>query len=111
MRLLPRSDRAKDFEILALRHQITVLQGQLGEQKPRIVPSDRALLAALLHPLPRNALRGLRLLVHPNTVLRWHRNLIAPALYWHPTRRRIDPHGGLSGQTLQTLKQKTTTQA
>ncbi|WP_426502977.1 helix-turn-helix domain-containing protein [Dactylosporangium sp. McL0621] len=77
LRLLPTSDRAKDIEILTLRHQIMVLQRQLGEQRPRFDPSDRALLAALLRPLPRQVLRGLRLLVRPDTVLRWHRDLVA----------------------------------
>jgi putative transposase len=77
LRLLPRSDRDKDAEILALRHQITVLQRHLGPQKIRFEPADRALLAALLHPLPRPTLRCLRLLVRPDTTLRWHRNLVA----------------------------------
>src|SRR5258705_2695766 len=71
------SDRDKDTEILVLRHEIAVLQRQLGAQKPRFDPSDRALLAALLHRLPKDVLRGLRLLVRPDTVLRWHRDLIA----------------------------------
>src|SRR5262245_3244717 len=77
VRLLPRSGRDKDIEILALRHQITVLQRQLGEKKTRFEPADRALLAALLYRLPRPTLHGLRLLVRPATVLRWHRNLLA----------------------------------
>lgn len=34
------------------------------------------MLAAVLAPLPRAALRRLRLLVSPDTVLRWHRDLI-----------------------------------
>ncbi|MGW2570008.1 hypothetical protein [Streptomyces sp. NPDC001537] len=38
--------------------------------------SSRAFLAALLVPLPRQVLRQLRLLVQPDTVLRWHRDLI-----------------------------------
>jgi transposase InsO family protein len=76
LRLLPMSDRDKDTEILVLRHQIAVLQRQLGYQKPRFDPSDRALLAALLHRLPKDVLRGLRLLVRPDTILRWHRDLI-----------------------------------
>jgi hypothetical protein len=54
-----------------------VLERQLGKQKPRFDPTDRALLAALLHRLPTQALRGLRLLVRPDTILRWHRDLIA----------------------------------
>jgi hypothetical protein len=77
LRLLPMSDRDKDTEILVLRHEIAVLQRQLGAQKPRFGPSDRALLAALLHRLPMEMLKGLRLLVRPDTVLRWHRDLIA----------------------------------
>jgi putative transposase len=77
LRLLPMSDHDKDVEILALRHQIMVLQRQLGERKVRFEPADRALLAALLHRLPTNVLRRLRLLVRPDTVLRWHRDLIA----------------------------------
>jgi putative transposase len=77
LRLLPRRDRDKDAETLTLRHQIDVLQRQLGAQKIRFQPADRAVLAALLHLLPRPTLRGLRLLVRPDTVMRWHRNLIA----------------------------------
>ncbi|MEU6264665.1 helix-turn-helix domain-containing protein [Saccharopolyspora shandongensis] len=76
LRLLPMSDRDKDVEILALRHQITVLERQLDQARVRFTPADRAFLAALLHPLPRNLLRKLRLLVRPDTVLRWHRDLV-----------------------------------
>ncbi|WP_331763159.1 integrase core domain-containing protein (plasmid) [Streptomyces sp. NBC_01590] len=76
-RLLPMSDRDKDVEILALRHQLSVLEHQLGKEKVRFSPSDRAFLAALLHRLPRDVLRRLRLLVRPDTVLRWHRDLVA----------------------------------
>jgi transposase InsO family protein len=77
LRLLPISDRDKDAEILALRHQITVLERQLHGEKIRFARADRALLAALLHRLPRDVLHRIRLLVRPETVLRWHRDLIA----------------------------------
>jgi hypothetical protein len=77
LRLLPMSDRDKDVEILALRHHIMVLQRQLGKQKVRFDAADRALLAALLHQLPRRVMGRMRLLVRPDTVLRWHRNLLA----------------------------------
>jgi putative transposase len=77
LRLLPMGNRNKDVEILALRHQITVLERQLGKQKVRFDQADRAFLAALLHRLPRDVLDGLRLLVRPDTVLRWHRDLLA----------------------------------
>ncbi|MGW0885579.1 hypothetical protein [Streptomyces sp. NPDC002671] len=35
LRLLPMSERDKDIEILALRHQIAVLERQLGKRRPR----------------------------------------------------------------------------
>ena len=77
LRLLPMSDRDKDAEILALRHQITVPERQPGNHRVRFPPGDRAFLAALLHQLPPEMLRKVRLAVHPDTVLRWHRDLAA----------------------------------
>jgi putative transposase len=74
IRLLPMSDTNKDIEILTLRHQLAVLQRQID--KPRFTPPERALLAALLHRLPRLQLRQLHLIVSPDTVLRWHRDLL-----------------------------------
>ncbi|WP_226900740.1 hypothetical protein [Nonomuraea phyllanthi] len=75
--LLPLSDRDKDVEILALRHQITVLQRQLGaDTRVTFAPEDRAFLAALLTSLPREVLRRLRPVVRPDTVLRRHRDLM-----------------------------------
>jgi len=52
LRLLPISDRAKDTEILALRHQIGVPERQLHDEKVRFTWADRAWLAALLHRQP-----------------------------------------------------------
>jgi hypothetical protein len=46
------SDHDKDAEILVSRHQIAVLQRQLGDRRVGFEPTDRALLAALLHSLP-----------------------------------------------------------
>jgi hypothetical protein len=85
LRLLPCSDQDKDAEILVWRHQIAVPQRQLGDQHIRFQPADRALLTALLHPLPRPALQRLRLLIRPDTILRWHRD---PARRRHPARSR-----------------------
>jgi hypothetical protein len=39
LRLLSISDRDKVVEILALRHQITVLERQLGKTRPRFSPA------------------------------------------------------------------------
>jgi putative transposase len=77
LRLLPTSDRDKDSEILVLRHQIAVLERRLGGTRVRFTAPDRAFVAALLHRLTPEALRRMRLLVRPDTVLRWHRDLIA----------------------------------
>ncbi|MFE4956098.1 integrase core domain-containing protein [Streptomyces sp. NPDC056653] len=74
IRLLPMSDIDKNIEILTLRHQLAILQRQID--KPRLTRSDRAFLAALLHRLPRPQLRQLHLIVSPDTVLRWHRDLL-----------------------------------
>jgi transposase len=51
-------------------------QRHLHDEKIRFAPTDRAFLAALLHKLPRDALHRIRLLVRPETVLRWYRDLI-----------------------------------
>jgi putative transposase len=77
LRLLPMSSQEKDAEILALRHQLLVLQQQLGPDRVRFTRADRTLLAALLHGLPRDVLKRLRLVVSPDTVLRWHHDMRA----------------------------------
>jgi putative transposase len=53
---------------------IAILQRQVP--KPRLTPPDRTFLAALLHRLPRPKLRQLHLIISPETVLRWHRDLL-----------------------------------
>jgi putative transposase len=72
--LLARSDRAKDAEILLLRHQVAVLQRQV--KTPRLSWADRAVLAALARLLPASYLRQLRLIISPRTLLRWHARLV-----------------------------------
>ena len=73
--LLTRRDAAKDLELLVLRHQLTVLRRQVP--RPKLEPADQALLAAISRVLPRS--RWLCFLVTPQTLLRWHRRLIAGA--------------------------------
>jgi putative transposase len=72
--LLARSDRGKDAEILILRHQAAVLQRQV--KALRLSWADRAVLAALARLLPRARLRRLQPLVSPQTLLRWHADLV-----------------------------------
>jgi putative transposase len=82
MILLARSHRAKEIEILVLRHQLAVLQR--GRPRPRVNWADRALMATLTRVLPSR--RRLGLLVTPATILRWHRRLIACHWTTQPTR-------------------------
>jgi transposase InsO family protein len=70
--LLTRSRASKDAEILVLRHQLAVLRRQVA--RPRPSWADRAVQAALSRLVPRG--RWPRLFVTPETVLRWHRDLI-----------------------------------
>ena len=72
--LLARSDRAKDAEILLLRHQVAVLPRHVGTPRPSW--ADRAVLAALARVPPGGQLRQLRLIVSPRTLLRWHAGLV-----------------------------------
>jgi len=80
--LLARGDAATDMEILVLRHQLVVLRRQTP--RPRLEPADRALLAALSRVLPRSGWSCF--LVRPETLLRWHRRLVAGA--WTPGTAR-----------------------
>jgi hypothetical protein len=79
-----RSEREKEIEILILRHQLRVLERQVA--RPTLTPADRALLAAFSGVLPRRAWRR-SLFVTPATVLRWHRELVAPLDVSAPSSR------------------------
>jgi hypothetical protein len=84
--LLARGDTAKELEILVLRHQLTVLRRHTP--CPRLEPADRALLAALSRALPRE--RWSWFLVKPETLLGWHRRLVAGA-WTYPHRHTGRP--------------------
>ncbi len=73
-----RRDRSKDAEILVLRHQLTVLRRQIS--RPRFEPDDRAVLAAFARVLDRD--RWSIFLVRPDTILGWHRRLVANHWTW-----------------------------
>ena len=65
----------KTAEILILRHQLAVLQRR-QPRRPKLNWADRALLAALLGVIPKARCYGLRLLVTPDTIVRWHRDIV-----------------------------------
>ena len=75
----------RDIELTVLRHQLRVLKRQVG--KPRLRRRDRLFMAALAGVLPRA--RWSSFLVSPQTLLRWHRELVRRK--WTYRRR---PAGG-----------------
>src|ERR1017187_7102858 len=75
LRLSRREDAWKIAEILILRHQLAVLQRQ-QPRRPKLNWADRALLAALLGVIPKARRHRLRLLVTPDTMVRWHRDIV-----------------------------------
>ena len=70
--LVRTNEHAKDLEIVVLRHQLQVLRRHVG--RPRFRQSDRLFLAVASRRLARETWRGF--LVTPQTVLRWHRELV-----------------------------------
>jgi hypothetical protein len=77
LRFSIRSRLELEAEILALRHQLAVLQRQ-APRRPRLGQTDRLVwvLLSRLSPHWRGAIR----IVTPDTVVRWHRRGFA--LYW-----------------------------
>ncbi len=63
---------SKDLEILVLRHQVRVLRRKAGRLK--LTSLDRVLLAAVSRVVPRD--RWASFMVSPQTLLRWHRELV-----------------------------------
>jgi putative transposase len=75
LRLSRREEAWKTAEILILRHQLAVRQRR-QLPRPKLNWADRALLAALLGVIPKARRHELRLLVTPDTIMRWHRDII-----------------------------------
>jgi putative transposase len=70
-----REETWKTAEILILRHQLAVLQRHQS-RRPKLNWADRALLATLLSVIPKARRKGLRLLVTPDTIVRWRRDIV-----------------------------------
>jgi transposase len=76
LRLSRREEAWKTAEILILRHQLVVLQRR-QPRRPKLNWADRALLVTLLSVIPKVRRHGLWLLVAPETLLRWHRDIVS----------------------------------
>ncbi len=77
LRLSRREEMQKTAEILILRHQLSVLQRR-QPLRPKLDWADRALLATLLGLIPKARRQGLRLLITPDAIVRWHRDIVRP---------------------------------
>src|ERR1019366_45769 len=97
LRLSRREEAWNTTEILILRHRLAVLQRR-QPGRPKLNWADRALFAALLGVIPKARRQGLRLLVTPDTIVRWHRDIVrrrwaARSMHGRtgrpPTRRHI----------------------
>jgi transposase InsO family protein len=80
--LFGRGDRAKEIEIVVLRHQVAVLRRQVN--RPGLNDGDRVLLTALSRLLPWSSWSSF--FVAPGTLLRWHRRLITRRWTYPRTR-------------------------
>ena len=68
----------REREVLAfLIEENRVLRRQLGGRRLRLTDDDRRTLAARAYRVGRQALREVATIVTPDTLLRWHRQLIA----------------------------------
>src|SRR5450432_4946034 len=79
-----RSRASLELELVALRHQVTVLRRQ-RPGRPRLFSTDR-LLGVWLYRIWPEVLNAM-VLVKPATVVQWHRKGFG--LYWRRRSRRL----------------------
>jgi hypothetical protein len=70
-------DRQEREALAYLMEENRILRAQLGWRRLRLTDDDRRRLAARAFRLGRRALRHIATIVTPDTLLRWHRQLIA----------------------------------
>src|SRR5271169_5298549 len=90
LRLFRRDNEDLAVEVVVLRHEVAVLRRQVD--RPALRPSDRALFAGLSRLVGRR--RSGRFFVQPETLLRWHRDLVRRRwTYSHRSGRPSVPAG------------------
>ena len=70
-------DRLEREALAYLIEENRLLRKHVGERRLRFTDDDRRRLAMRAHRVGRNALRDLATIVTPDTLLRWHRQLVA----------------------------------
>jgi hypothetical protein len=70
-------DRRERETVAYLIEENRLLQRQLGRHRLRLTDDDRRRLAARAYRVGRAALRDIATIATPDTLLRWHRQLIA----------------------------------
>ena len=75
--LTGRLDRRERDAVAYLIEENRLLRRQLGTRRLRLTDDDRRRLAAQAHRVGRKALREIATIATPDTLLRWHRQLIA----------------------------------
>jgi transposase InsO family protein len=73
LRRLGRDRTELAVEVVMLRHEVMVLRRQIA--RPALQPADRAILSGLARLVSKTRRRGF--FVQPETLLRWHRDLVA----------------------------------
>jgi hypothetical protein len=87
-------EREQRDVIAFLREENRALKAQLAGRRLRLNDAQRRRLAVLGQRLGRGVLRDVATLVTPDTILRWHRELIARK--WTYDRRRLGRPGVLA---------------
>jgi len=82
--------QAQAIEYLAEENR--VLKEQLGNKRLRLTDDQRRRLAAKGKPLGRRLLDQVAAIVTPDTILRWHRKLVA-AHHTYPAKKRVGRPG------------------
>ena len=70
-------DRREREAVAYLIEENRLLRRQLGTRRPRLTDDDRRRLAARAYRVGRAALREIVTIATPDTLLRWHRQLMA----------------------------------
>ena len=79
-------DRRERAAMAYLIEENRLLRRQIGVRRLRLTDDDRRRLAVRAYRLGREALRDIATIVTPDTLLRWHRQLVARK--WTYTKRR-----------------------